>query len=129
MIVLPEAARMPLIALTVLAFAVLFIIIFRRYVVRAVLWTSELLVLLSVVFFTIMSGVLGAFGGFYFNVAQGNGYTSDNPFIWLAMIAGAIVGFLMSLLWASFMLWLSQIERNTKQMAILLDRVINRPPV
>ena len=129
MIELPEAARIPLIALTVFAFVILFIIIFRRYVVRAVLWTSEILVLLSVVFFTIVSGALGAFGPFYFNVLQGNGTALENPLIWLSMIAGAIVGFLMSLLWASFMLWLSQIERNTRQVAVLLEQVINRPPV
>src|SRR6267154_5150520 len=119
MIELPEAARIPVYCGFGLLVLIVLTLLFRRPIVRAVLWTSEVLTLLSIIFMTLLSGVGGGVGGWYLATMKGDYRPAwEIPTVQGLFITGLISGFLFSVIWASFFLALTQIERNTKQVAI-----------
>ena len=118
-------ATSPKVAIVIAAFVtVIFVVaVLRRPIIRAVLFTSEIIVLLLIILLTIS----GAFAGLVYSrfvLPFGLG-SLPNPEIVLP-IFGALVGFIVSAVFASFILTLTQIERNTKQMAAHLDRIVDR---
>jgi hypothetical protein len=109
-----------------IAIGVVIVVIFalallRRPIIRAVLFTSEIIVLLLIILLT----VVGAATGLAYSESIPFGLTGSNPEI-VMPIFGAVIGFIVSAVFASFILTLTQIERNTKQMAAHLERVADR---
>src|SRR6476646_4882327 len=107
---------------------VLIVVIFalallRRPIIRAVLFTSEIIVLLLIILLTVLGAATGlAYSQSFLPLGLGD---VSHPEIVL-LIFGAVVGFIVSAVFASFILTLTQIERNTKQMAAHLERVADR---
>ena len=117
-------ATSPKIAIAIAVFVtVVFVVaLLRRPLIRAVLFTSEIIVLLLIILMTISGGVAGLVYGFVLPFDVGG---LPNPEIVLP-IFGALAGFILSAVFASFILTLTQIERNTKHMASQLDRIADR---
>jgi hypothetical protein len=110
------------IAIAVFVTVIFVVVLLRRPLIRAVLFTSEIIVLLLIILMTISGGVAGLFYGFVLPVDLDR---MPNPEIVLPIL-GAVAGFILSAVLASFILTLTQIERNTKHMASQLDRMADR---
>jgi hypothetical protein len=117
-------ATSPKLAIAIAVFVtVIFVVaLLRRPLIRAVLFTSEIIVLLLIILITISGGVAGRFYGFVLPIDLDR---MPNPEIVLPIL-GAVAGFILSAVLASFILTLTQIERNTKHMASQLDRIADR---
>jgi uncharacterized protein YacL len=104
--------------LSVSAIFIVLVFLVRKPVTRAVLFITEIIVLLLIVLLTTFGAVVG-----YFYTSQ---TASELNFaLWVAV--GGIAGFIVSALLAYFVLILAQIERNTRQLATLFDTAVNQP--
>ena len=117
-------ATSPKLAIAIAVFiTVIFVVaLLRRPLIRAVLFTSEIIVLLLIILMTISGGVAGRVYSFVLPVDLSR---VPSPEIVLPIL-GAVAGFILSAVLASFILTLTQIERNTKHMASQLDRMADR---